>query len=117
MKSKYFDELGLSEYPYPYNQPDYPDTDKRDTYALDTTFVAWWYERLCLYRDINCIDTSYHKFEIDGETLTFGQCIDRMIEDCKGLLQQLDKSFFVVDDELKDDLFKVLKECFWCLWW
>lgn len=125
MRSKYFDELGLSEYPYPYNQEDYPTVDnqsdcfadKRDTYSLDLTFVAWWYEHLCLYRDINCIDTSYHKFEIDGETLTFGQCIDRMIEDCKGLLQQLDKSFFVVDNELKDDLFKVLKECFWCLWW
>ena len=143
MRSKYFDELGLSEYPYPYNQSDYPTAgnqegyptvenqegymtagnqedyfaDKRDTYSLDSTFVAWWYEHLCLYRDINCIDMNYHKFEIDGETLTFGQCVDRMIEDCKGLLQQFDENFLDRDDGLKDDLFKVLKECFWCLWW
>ena len=60
---------------------------------------------------------NYHKFEIDGETLTLGQCVDRMIEDCKGLLQQFDKDFLAVDNGLKDDLFKVLKECFWCLWW
>lgn len=134
MKSKYFDELGLSEYPYPYNQEgyltadnqeEYPTVenqeghfaDKRDTYSLNSTFVAWWYEHLCLYRDINCIDMNYHKFEIDGETLTLGQCVDRMIEDCKGLLQQFDKNFLAVDNGLKDDLFKVLKECFWCLWW
>ena len=43
MRSKYFDELGLSEYPYPYNQEGYPTVDnqeecfadKRDTYSLN----------------------------------------------------------------------------------
>jgi hypothetical protein len=90
--------------------------DARDLWNLDMTLVGWLYERLNLYKDKAPVDLDFHKFDIDGKELTQGQCIDRMINDCKIML--LDDSFIVPQEveEAKDDLFKVLSKVFWAMW-
>lgn len=129
MKHKYLHEL----YPdgkltFPYGEEDYPDFDERDTFCMDYTLIAWLYERLRYFQDDQtCVDLRFHKFEIDGETLTQIQCIDRMIEDCKTILlfseadfddwKEENKYFEDVVDPAKDDLLKVLSKVYWAMWW
>ena len=130
MKHKYLHELfpdgGI---PFPYGEEDYPDFDERDTFCMDNTLIAWLYERLRYFQDDKtCVDLNFHKFEIDGETLTQIQCIDRMIEDCKVILlfnggsdfddwKEENKYFEDVVDPAKDDLLKVLSKVYWAMWW
>lgn len=130
MNHKYLHEIFPDKkLPFPYGEEDYPDFDERDTYCMDYTLVAWLYERLRYFRDDNtCVDLSYHRFDIDGETLTQIQCIDRMIEDCKVILlydrgsgfdscQEENEYFKSVVTPAKNDLFKVLSKVFWAMWW
>ena len=119
MKHEYLHELFPNgKLPFPYNEADYHDFDKRDTYNMDSTLIAWLYEHLRFFQDGKiCIDLNYHKFNIDGEELTQMQCIDRMIDDCAVILKS--DSFKEMDkmDAAKDDLFKVLSTVFWAMWW
>lgn len=120
-KHKYLKEF--NDKPYPFFEDKYPPFDIRDTFSLDFTFVAWLYERLRYFQDSasKVVDFDFHEFEIDGETLTQQQCIDRMVEDCKVLLNG---DFFIPAakefeklDAAKDDLFNVFKTVFWAMWW
>lgn len=130
MKHKYLHELFTDgKLPFPYSEEDYPDFDERDTYCMDHTLVVWLYERLRYFQDDNtCVDLNFNKFEIDGETLTQIQCIDRMIEDCKVILlydggsafdnwEEENEYFESTVDPAKDDLLKVLSKVFWYMWW
>lgn len=130
MKHKYLHEIFPDKkLPFPYGEEDYPDFDARDTYCMDYTLVAWLYERLRYFQDGNtCVNLSYHRFDIDGETLTQVQCIDRMVEDCKIILRynygisftdwkEEKKYFDNVVTPAKNDLFKVLAEVYWTMWW
>lgn len=51
MKHKYLHELFPNDnLPFPYNEDDYADFDKRDTYNMDYTLIAWLYERLRFFK-------------------------------------------------------------------
>lgn len=120
MKHKYLSEF--EDGVYPFNEEDYPDFDPRDTYSLKTTLVAWLYERLRYFQDeaSKVVNLNYHIFNVGGEALTQLQCIDRMVEDCKIIL---DADIVLNDDEfdkinkVKDDLFDIFKKVFWAMWW
>ena len=120
MKHEYLSEF--EDGVYPFNEKDCPDFDPRDTYSLKTTFVAWLYERLRYFQDeaSKVVDFSYYTFDIGGETLTQRQCIDRMVEDCKIILETdtilMDDEFDRID-AIKDDLFDIFKKVFWAMWW
>lgn len=94
--------------------------DVRETWSLNYTIKLFLYERLCMYNDVNIVDTDYHKFDINGEQLTFQQCIDLMIE---GL--ELDLTLDEFDEKRKDkevenkinNYMHILAECLDCLWW
>ncbi len=92
--------------------------DERETWNLNNTFKFWLYERLCMFNEINIINTSYHKFEYKGETLSFQDCIDRMLE---GL--QLELTFPDYSDEREqyeekiNDVVPIFALCFDKLWW
>lgn len=131
MKHKYLRELFPDgELPFPYHEEDYHDFDKRDTYNMDNTIIAWMYQCLRFFQDeaSKIIDFNFHKFEIDGVELTQKQCIDRMVEDCKIILLYDNGSNFEdfkeeaeyverVVDPAKDDLFQVLSKVYWAMWW
>ncbi len=70
-----------------------------------------------MYNEINCIDTSYHKFEFERQEYTQQECIDKILE---GLELYLTKD----DYKLTDDEFKKIKDSmtllgiiWWSLWW
>lgn len=122
MKHKYLRELFPDgKLPFLYDEEDYHDFDERDTYSMDYTLAAWLYECLRYFQEraSKVINLDFHKFDIDNETLTQSQCIERMIEDCKVILLN-DKAFsseFDKVDAAKDDLFKVLSKVYWAMWW
>ena len=121
MKHKYIRELFPDRLPFPYDEEDYNEFDERDTFNLDNTLILWLYERLRYFQDhaSKVVNFDYHKFEIDGEELTQRQCIDRMVEDCKAIMTELnaDEEDFKAADVAKDDLFKVLSKVYWAMWW
>lgn len=140
MKHKYLQELYPDgKLPFPYGEEDYHDFDERDTFNMDYTLAAWLYECLRYFQErvSKIINLDFHKFYIDNETLTQSQCIERMIEDCKTILlmeeftdeeydEMLNDSEKLMSkyqkrekqaDAAKDDLFKVLSNVHWAMWW
>ena len=119
-KHKYIRELFPDgKLPFPYSEDDYAGFDKRDTYNLDYTLVAWLYERLRYFQSDEdvYVDLNYHTFDIDGEELTQLQCIDRMVEDCKIIMTSDDFTEFDKMEAAKNDLFIVMSKVYWAMWW
>ena len=111
-----FDEKDI---PFPFNQEGYSEFDARDTYDLFYTTTCWLYERLRYFQEHTIINLDYHKFNIDGEELTQRQCIQRMVDDCKVIMlgNIWDDESFNQMGIAKYDLFKILGEVFWAMWW
>lgn len=131
MARKYIDDLGIKfeDTPQGWHKGDKRQTewkkqrdiygfDERETWNLNDTFKFWLYERLCMFNGNNAIDTSYHKFEYKGETLTFQECIDRMLEGLKldlTLPHYTDKR--EENEEKINDVVSIFALCFDKLWW
>ena len=86
MKRKFIDELGIKYRDTPQGwlsndndkrisqwqkQREEWGFDEREVWDLRYAFALWLYERLKVYDEENIIDTSFHKFKYNGETLTF----------------------------------------------
>jgi hypothetical protein len=122
VKHKYIRELFPEYLPFPYDEEDYSGFDNRDTFNLDSMLLMWLYERLRFFQDeaskIVVMDNPEWKtFNIDGEKLTQMQCINRMVEDCKVALLSDDFDEYEKMDMAMRDLFKVLAEVYWAMWW
>lgn len=71
-----------------------------------------------MYDEVNIVDTSFHTFEYKDETLTFQNCIDRMIERLK-----LDLTTPDYDEKRKeyqekiDDVVLIFALYYQALWW
>ncbi|APQ78824.1 MULTISPECIES: hypothetical protein [Clostridium] len=88
--------------------------DERETWSLDTTFFYWLYERLMMFKKVNCINLDFHKFKIQGVELTQKQCIDKMICNCKKIITyQGTDDLFTIKNETLD----IWKECIFSMWW
>lgn len=130
---KYIDELGIKHENTPQGwcpgdereegwskQREIYGFDSRETWSLDYTFKLWLYERLCMYNEINIVDTSYHKFKYKDSEITFQECLDRMIDGLK-----LDLTLDEFSNERKDrdiqdkieDVMPIFCLCHSCLWW
>lgn len=115
--------------PYPYCEKDFNyELNIKETFSLDMTILAYLYEHLVMYKEVvsGMVDLNYYKFNINGDILTEEQCINRMLDDIYVILSIDDSDCISVEDceeqdrimtEKKNDLFDVLKECFWTLWW
>ena len=106
---------------YPFYEKGYHKLDVRDTYNMDDYMIASLYEHMKLYKKVTCVNLDYHVFIIDGVQLTQGECIDRIIDDCKFILNNrnclnTDEEQKEIDSKMRDAL-KVLAEIFWCMWW
>ena len=122
MKHKYIRELFPDKLPFPYSEPDYHEFDERDTFNMDAVLLMWLYERLRYFQDevtktIVMDDPEHATFEIFGEKLTQLQCINRMVEYCKTALLSDDFEDRVLMDAAMRDLFKILSEVYWAMWW
>lgn len=137
VKNKYLYELFPDgDLPFPYGEKDCADFDVRDTFSLNSTLIAWLYERLRYFQDeasqiIDFDQPLYlygEKALIDGHEVTQRECIDRMVEDCKTILlfdsgvnfddwKEEEKYVNDVVDPAKNDLFMVLSKVYWALWW
>lgn len=91
--------------------------DEREVWDLSHTLFLFLYERLMMYNEINCINTSFHTYEYKGEALTLQDCIDRMIEGLR-IAINID-NYNYGDCELKkiDDIFPILALCKYQLWY
>lgn len=129
MKHKYLHELfSDGKLPFPYSEEDYHDFDKRDTYSMDYTLIAWLYERLRYFQDevsktVDLNDGPLYMFGkkvvVDDLEVTLGQCISRMIVDCEVILivlNQIEEDWEAAD-AAKNDLFMVLSKVYWAMWW
>jgi hypothetical protein len=131
MSRKYIDDLGikLENTPQGWCPNDFREEnwtqerkvygfDSRETWSLDYSFKLWLYERLSMYNEINCIDTSFHKFKYKDETLTQQQCIDRMLD---GLRLDLTLSDYCEERKINqakiDDVVQLFALCFHFLSW
>lgn len=130
MISKYLSDLGIKEENIPWNwnlddqrQPEWIKTreifgfDERDTWNLNYTFALLIYPRLKMYNDCNCINTSFHKFEFEGQEYTQQQCMNKILEGFE---------IYLIKDELKlteedykkiQDSLTLLGIIWWSLWW
>ena len=96
--------------------------DDRETWAMDYTFYCWLYEHLKMFKEICCIDLNYHKFEYEGEELTQGECIDRMLEGCELYIAYDDSGWGkdkLTEEEQKkiDDVIKIWGIVIPAMWW
>ena len=124
---KYLQEFSYKgELPYPYSEKKSSPFDIRETYGLDITMIAWLYERLRFFQEevTKRVDLEYNKVIIDEKEFTLKQCIDRMVNDCSMILKITceDKyiygeEYFRIKDKHMRDLFKVLTEVYWLMWW
>ena len=88
--------------------------DERETWSLDSTFIYWLYERLLMFKKYNKLETT-NEFEINGEKLTFDQCINKMIENCEKYIK--DNTLSAESVKLADETLEIFKKCFHSLWW
>lgn len=92
--------------------------DERETWSLDYAFALWLYERLKVYNQINIIDTSFHKIKYKEETLSFQDCIDRMIEGLKiRIIDEFNWNLDADQIEKVEDAMQLFALCYHYLWW
>ena len=128
MNHKYIEEImNIEESPYGWSKNTGRDEmwedqrreygfDERETWSLDATFFYWLYERLRMFNEVNCINTEFHTFEINGKKLTQQECIDIMIAKCKDYIthQGVDDNYSY---NLKNEILDIWKECIHAMWW
>lgn len=141
MKRKYIDDLGIkfedtpqgfcheeflskdsdSRGEYWHKEREEYGFDNRETWSLDYNLKLWLYERLCMFNEVNCINTNLHRFIYKDKEITQQECIDRMIEGLKLdlILDTWDRKR-TDDIEVKtkiEDVFPILSLCINSLWW
>ena len=130
MKRKYLDDINVSKELRPElwkysstkeqklkEQREIYGFDERETYSLDTTFYLWLYERLMMFKEVNCIDMEYHTFKYKGEVLTQRECIDKMIEGCKLFLSNASLNYTEEEQEKIDDVANIWALVLKYMWW
>lgn len=90
--------------------------DSRDTWNLDSTMAELLYERLCMFDEVNFIDTDFHTIEFEGSKYTQQEAMDLLKELLKGRLLSDDFSK-IHDSEVRAwNLWVVLIEA-GIMWW
>lgn len=130
---KYLSDLGLKEANIPQYWGSTKDTrkehwkkkrdiygfDQRETWSLDYSFTIWLYERLSMYNEVNCVNTtsSFYKIEFEGEILTFQDCIDKMLEGLKLELTTEDYDRTEEQNKKIEYVVDIFAVCHRLLWW
>lgn len=128
-RCKYLDDLGLKieEYGTNFMPDDDPRSykwakerqeygfDVRETWNLYNTFVEWIYTRVLMYKECNCVDTSFHKVSYKDSYITQEEAMDMILSLSKQILLDMD------NDELKlnnlREICDLWKEILPLMWW
>lgn len=96
----------------------------RQTWNLDYELLKWINAHFIAYKKIASknIDLTFHKFKYKDEVLTQIEIIDRIIEITNYMIKDNDFWNLPYEDghkanDLLVELFDLLKEVFWCMWW
>ena len=133
--NKYLEDLGLKQTEYATNFTGDDDPreedwkkeretygfDQRETWNLDHQFVEWLYSHLKMYDEVNCVDTSYHKFQIGEKELTQQECMDYILAACETYLIK-SKDALPFDEEQKyveemQEAIKIWAVILPAMWW
>lgn len=133
MISKYLSDIGIKEEDLPWHWNPNDDRqefwkemreehgfDERDTWSLDYTIALLIYPRLKMYNECNCINTSFHKFEFEGQEYTQQECMDKILEGLEIYLtkKHYGKNKYTEEDYKKiQDSMSLLGVIWWSLWW
>lgn len=100
-RCKYLDDLGIPIEKYGTNFISDDDTrkerwdkqkeeygfDDRETWNLDIMFIEWIYTRVKMYKEVNVINTEYHKIPYNDTEITQEEAMDKILELAKEILQ------------------------------
>lgn len=123
MKSKYLRDIEC-EYSYDDDEREERFDKERelygiasyDTWNLDISFIEFIYISFKMYDEINCIDTHFHKINVEDEEWDMQQAIDYIIEISKKYLIER-KDDFLHYEKISDKFYKVLKAIMPHMWW
>lgn len=114
-RCKYLDDLGLKIEEYGTKEREEYGFDVRETWNLDNTFVEWIYTRVLMYKERNCVDTSFHKVSYKDSSITQEEAMDMILSLSKQILLDMD------NDELRLKNFREIcdlwKEILPLMWW
>lgn len=95
---------------------------KRECWNLDNELIKWLNEHLKVYLKNagKNIDLTFHTFWIDDKQVTQEQAIERLVEITNYLKNH--NFNWTIDDAknmilLKDEMYNILKEIHFSLWW
>lgn len=128
-KCKYLDDLGLKITEYGTNfMPDEDPReeswekereeygfDNRETWNLDRIFIEWIYTRVMMYKEYSIVDTSFYKIQHNGETITHGEAMDKILDLAKQIL--LDTDNYELWYENSREICDLWKEILPLMWW
>ena len=88
--------------------------DERETWNLDSQFIEWIYTRFKMYKEIACVDLTFHKFKYLGKEITQGEAIDIILQACEDYIKQGDTGFKTFPSPIIGDLlFKIMPAMWW----
>ena len=93
--------------------------DSRETWSLDYTFYLWLYERLMHFRKKSSQMTVAVDFKYKGQTMTYEECIEKMIKGCILKFQEDDRVHGLTEDEYEQvsDVTKIWAFIIPYMWW
>ena len=129
MGHKYLEKIvSLEDTPYGWNKDDKRNDewskqreeygfDERETWSLDSTFFYWLYERISMYNEISPVDTNntFIKIRYKDKEITFQECIDILLENCKTIIlsQNIDTSV----RNIEKDVLELWSKSYKLFWW
>lgn len=93
--------------------------DSTETWSLDTTFYAWLYEHLKMYKEkaSEIINLEYHMFEYDGKTYTQLELIEQICEIIEYYFSDAYDDWNEVDVEYVAHIGKMWALVLSAMWW
>ena len=88
--------------------------DERDTWSLDSTMIDFLYERAMMFKEVNCVDLTFHKIEINGEVKTQQEWVDELLENCRKAIME---DGFIDDYKHEARVWEIWKEIHGYMWW
>ena len=93
--------------------------DSRETWNMDITFLAWLYEHLRMYKDVNIVDLTFHKFDYNGEIVSLEDVINKILENIKFVFKD-ETSYFIGNNEViaaENEIMDLFSMVWKYLWW
>lgn len=89
--------------------------DPSETWALDTYMSITLLERLVAFKELNCIDMTYHSMEIEGQMMTMEETLDLLINLLIKGIKEEEETYFIPSDYLRRAWFIWSQTLHW--WW